>query len=113
LGQRGVRLNLKFHLSLPYLHAFRFQLAEFAKDTSIYPVAIDLRGYNDSDKQWSKNISFWDQLRQDVKNVITGLGFKKAFLVTHDWYEEEEEKKKREPFVTISFFFHQGSRCRL
>jgi len=76
---------------LVFLHGFpdfwygwRHQLAEFARDHRV--VAIDMRGYNDSDKPAEREAYAMTHLVADVAAVIGELGEgRKATLVGHDW----------------------------
>ncbi|MEO1211583.1 MAG: alpha/beta hydrolase [Cyanobacteria bacterium J06638_20] len=89
----GVRLHYVTQGSGPlmlFLHGFpefwyswRHQIAEFAKDYTV--VALDLRGYNDSDKPEGVEAYRMTELIADVQGVIQGLGFQRCILVGHDW----------------------------
>jgi pimeloyl-ACP methyl ester carboxylesterase len=48
-------------------------------------VALDLRGYNDSDKPTAQSAYAMDEFVKDIEGVINGLGQKKCVLVGHDW----------------------------
>lgn len=48
-------------------------------------VALDMRGYGDSDKPKGVSPYEVDKLSDDIKSVITGLGREKCVLVCHDW----------------------------
>ena len=89
----GVRLHYVTQGSGPlmlFLHGFpefwyswRHQIPEFAKDYKV--VAIDLRGYNDSDKPADSTAYSMPEFINDVQGVITGLGYERCVLVGHDW----------------------------
>jgi epoxide hydrolase 4 len=64
-------------------YSWRHQIPEFAKDHKV--VAIDLRGYNDSDKPTNPNAYKMSELVADVKGVIESLGYQRCTLVGHDW----------------------------
>jgi epoxide hydrolase 4 len=64
-------------------YSWRKQIPEFAQDHKV--VAIDLRGYNDSDKPSDPNAYKMSELVADVKGVIQGLGYDRCTLVGHDW----------------------------
>jgi len=93
LETNGVRLHYVTQGTGPlmlFLHGFpdfwygwRHQLPEFAKDHKV--VAIDMRGYNDSEKPAAKGAYAIDQLVGDVAGVIEQLGGGRAILVGHDW----------------------------
>jgi pimeloyl-ACP methyl ester carboxylesterase len=48
-------------------------------------VAIDQRGYGDSDKPESVSAYSIDALRDDVRDVVKALGKERCILVGHDW----------------------------
>jgi pimeloyl-ACP methyl ester carboxylesterase len=48
-------------------------------------VALDLRGYNDSDKPSEQSAYVMAEFIKDIKGVIQGLGYDKCVLVGHDW----------------------------
>ncbi|PZO16156.1 MAG: epoxide hydrolase [Leptolyngbya foveolarum] len=62
---------------------WRHQLSEFGKDYKA--VAIDLRGYNESDKPKEKSAYALSELIADVRWTIRALGYEKCVLVGHDW----------------------------
>jgi pimeloyl-ACP methyl ester carboxylesterase len=89
----GVRLHYVTQGSGPlmlFLHGFpdfwfswRHQIPEFAIDHRV--VALDMRGYNDSEKPPARSAYGIDQLVGDVAGVIETMGGGKATLVGHDW----------------------------
>ena len=93
IATNGVRLHYVTQGTGPlmlFLHGFpdfwygwRHQLPEFAKDHKV--VAIDMRGYNDSEKPAAKGAYAMDQLVSDVAGIIEQLGGGRAILVGHDW----------------------------
>ncbi len=66
-----------------FWYSWRHQIPEFARDHKV--VAIDLRGYNDSDKPEAVSAYAMPELIKDVKGVIEGLGYDRCILVGHDW----------------------------
>lgn len=66
-----------------FWYSWRHQIPEFAKDYKV--VAIDLRGYNDSDKPTDSTAYSMPEFVKDVQGVIAGLGYEKCVLVGHDW----------------------------
>ena len=76
-------LMLLLHGFPEFWYSWRHQIPEFAKDYKV--VAIDLRGYNDSDKPADSTAYSMPEFINDVQGVITGLGYEKCVLVGHDW----------------------------
>ncbi len=76
-------LMLMLHGFPEFWYSWRHQIPEFAKDHKV--VALDLRGYNDSDKPDSVAAYQIDTLIQDVVEVVAGLGYDHCILVGHDW----------------------------
>ena len=77
------KLMLMLHGFPEFWYSWRYQIAEFSQDYKV--VALDLRGYNKSDKPPSVQAYQMNQLVQDVKEVIEGLGYQNCILVAHDW----------------------------
>jgi len=63
--------------------AWRHQLKYFKKDYRV--VALDNRGYNDSEKPRGLENFHIKTLVDDIKLLVEGLGVKKFNLVGHDW----------------------------
>lgn len=76
-------LMLMLHGFPEFWYSWRHQIPEFAKNYKV--VALDLRGYNDSDKPSEQSAYVMDEFVKDVKGVIQGLGYEKCVLVGHDW----------------------------
>ena len=76
-------LMLFLHGFPEFWYSWRHQISEFAKDYKV--VAIDLRGYNDSDKPQAQSAYVMSEFVEDVKGVIEGLGYERCILVGHDW----------------------------
>ncbi len=89
----GVELHCVEHGEGPlmlFLHGFpefwyswRHQLRAFAGEYHV--VALDMRGYNQSDKPRGRDAYALDELVADVREVITHLGYDECVLVGHDW----------------------------
>ncbi|MBN3324209.1 EPHX4 hydrolase, partial [Atractosteus spatula] len=95
----GMSSGLRFHYvtkgdtSRPlmlFLHGFpenwfswRYQLQEFSSE--YHTVALDLRGYGDSDAPRRREDYMLDQLLGDIKDVIESLGHRSCVLVGQDW----------------------------
>ena len=76
-------LMLMLHGFPEFWYSWRHQIPEFAADYKV--VALDLRGYNDSDKPSDLSAYRMTELIQDVKGVVEGLGYSQCVLVGHDW----------------------------
>jgi pimeloyl-ACP methyl ester carboxylesterase len=48
-------------------------------------VALDLRGYGESDKPSGVSSYEEELLRDDIRDVIRALGRERCFLIGHDW----------------------------
>jgi len=76
-------LMLMLHGFPEFWYSWRHQIPEFAKDYKV--VAVDLRGYNDSDKPQSLSAYVMSEFVEDIQGVIEGLGYESCILVGHDW----------------------------
>lgn len=76
-------LLLFLHGFPEFWYSWRNQIPEFARDRKV--VALDLRGYNDSDKPDQQSAYVMEEFIKDVKGVIEGLGYDRCVLVGHDW----------------------------
>jgi pimeloyl-ACP methyl ester carboxylesterase len=76
-------LMLMLHGFPEFWYSWRHQIPEFAKDYKV--VALDLRGYNDSDKPKAQSAYTMSEFIQDIEGVIKGLGYDECILVGHDW----------------------------
>ncbi|MBW4664057.1 MAG: alpha/beta hydrolase [Chroococcus sp. CMT-3BRIN-NPC107] len=76
-------LMLMLHGFPEFWYSWRHQIPAFATDYQV--VALDLRGYNDSDKPKAQSAYVMDEFIKDIEGVITGLGYDKCILVGHDW----------------------------
>lgn len=76
-------LMLMLHGFPEFWYSWRHQIPEFAKDYKV--VALDLRGYNDSEKPKNPESYGMKELVKDVEEVIKGLGYQSCVLVGHDW----------------------------
>lgn len=76
-------LMLMLHGFPEFWYSWRHQIPEFAKDFKV--VALDLRGYNESDKPSKQSAYVMDQFIKDIEGVIKGLGYDRCVLVGHDW----------------------------
>jgi epoxide hydrolase 4 len=76
-------LMLMLHGFPEFWYSWRHQIPEFAQDHKV--VALDLRGYNLSDKPSQVADYAMELLVQDVAGVIRALGYERCTLVGHDW----------------------------
>lgn len=76
-------LMLLLHGFPEFWYSWRHQIPEFAQDYKV--VALDLRGYNDSDKPAAKSAYALPELIEDVRGAIDALGYDQCILVGHDW----------------------------
>lgn len=76
-------LMLMLHGFPEFWYSWRHQMMEFALDYKV--VAVDLRGYNESDKPKNREAYRLSVLVEDIKGVIKGLGYDRCILVGHDW----------------------------
>ena len=58
-------------------------MREFCKDYRV--VAIDMRGYGETDCPPNKLDYTMDKLQQDIVELIPALGHATCTLVAHDW----------------------------
>lgn len=82
-GDRNKPLILFLHGFPEFWYSWRYQLPEFGRN--YFAVAIDMRGYGDSDKPKGIIDYSVDKLVNDVKEVVNTLGKDKCILVAHDW----------------------------
>ncbi|BBD62347.1 alpha/beta hydrolase fold protein [Nostoc sp. HK-01] len=76
-------LMLMLHGFPEFWYSWRHQIPEFAENFQV--VALDLRGYNDSEKPKEQSAYVMDEFIKDVEGVIKGLGHEKCILLGHDW----------------------------
>jgi len=82
-GDKSKTLMLFIHGFPEFWYSWRHQIKEFSKD--YWCVALDMRGYGDSDKPEGVSPYKVDNLTEDIRAVIQGLGREKCTLVCHDW----------------------------
>ncbi len=76
-------LMLMLHGFPEFWYSWRHQIPEFAKDYNA--IALDLRGYNESDKPSEQSAYVMSEFIKDIEGVIRGLGYDRCVLVGHDW----------------------------
>ena len=81
--QGSGELILLLHGFPEFWYSWRHQIPELAQNYKV--VALDLRGYNDSEKPQGKNAYTIPELIKDIKGIIEGLGYENCILVGHDW----------------------------
>lgn len=76
-------LMLMLHGFPEFWYSWRHQIPAFAKRFKV--VALDLRGYNESDKPTDQSAYVMSEFIKDIRGVIQGLGYDKCELIGHDW----------------------------
>jgi epoxide hydrolase 4 len=76
-------LLLMLHGFPEFWYSWRHQIPEFARDFKV--VALDMRGYNDSDKPRGVGCYEMEELILDIEGVVHGLGYDRCVLMGHDW----------------------------
>uniref|UniRef100_A0A8C5R1I5 Epoxide hydrolase 4 n=1 Tax=Leptobrachium leishanense TaxID=445787 RepID=A0A8C5R1I5_9ANUR len=82
-GERGKPLMLLLHGFPEFWYSWRYQLHEFKREYRV--VALDLRGFGETDAPSSKDSYKLDCIIVDVKDILDSLGYTKCVLVGHDW----------------------------
>ncbi|BAU64435.1 alpha/beta hydrolase fold protein [Stanieria sp. NIES-3757] len=77
------KLMLMLHGFPEFWYSWRHQISEFSRDYKV--VALDLRGYNKSDKPKDIEAYKMSELTKDIEGVIRKLGYESCILVGHDW----------------------------
>ncbi len=76
-------LVLLLHGFPEFWYSWRHQIPVLAENFKV--VALDLRGYNESEKPTDIGNYSLEELLLDLDGVITGLGYARCHLVGHDW----------------------------
>ncbi|KAL5486626.1 hypothetical protein EMCRGX_G019130 [Ephydatia muelleri] len=82
-GDDSKPLLLLLHGFPEFWFCWRHQLKEFAKDYHV--VAVDMRGYNETERPPNKNDYALDILLKDIAELVPALGHSTCTLVAHDW----------------------------
>lgn len=77
------KLMLMLHGFPEFWYSWRHQITEFSQN--YHTVAVDLRGYNESDKPTQLAAYAMSELIADIKGIIEALGYQDCILVAHDW----------------------------
>uniref|UniRef100_A0A663MEU3 Epoxide hydrolase 4 n=2 Tax=Athene TaxID=126785 RepID=A0A663MEU3_ATHCN len=76
-------LMLLLHGFPEFWYSWRHQLREFKSEYRV--VALDLRGYGETDAPSHKEYYKLDCLITDIKDILESLGYNKCVLIGHDW----------------------------
>ncbi|XP_059613978.1 epoxide hydrolase 1-like [Phlebotomus argentipes] len=82
-GDQNKPLMLFVHGFPEFWYSWRHQIVEFSKD--YWCVAIDMRGYGDSDKPTGLKPYKIDNMVDDVRELVKALNRDLFTLVCHDW----------------------------
>uniref|UniRef100_A0AC34FZS3 AB hydrolase-1 domain-containing protein n=1 Tax=Panagrolaimus sp. ES5 TaxID=591445 RepID=A0AC34FZS3_9BILA len=82
-GSPNAPLMLCIHGFPEFWYSWRYQLKHFSDKYRV--VALDLRGYGDSDKPEGVENYNLNEIVHDVELFIEALGYKKAVVLAHDW----------------------------
>ncbi|XP_073090371.1 epoxide hydrolase 4 isoform X2 [Manis javanica] len=82
-GERGKPLMLLLHGFPEFWYSWRHQLREFKSEYRV--VALDLRGYGETDAPIHRDSYKLDCLITDIKDILDSLGYSKCVLIGHDW----------------------------
>ncbi len=66
-----------------FWYSWRFQIPVLAKKYRV--IAVDMRGYNESEKPEDVSAYQADEIAKDIVALIKHLGYDKAYIVSHDW----------------------------
>ncbi|XP_051855966.1 epoxide hydrolase 4 [Antechinus flavipes] len=82
-GERGKPLLLLLHGFPEFWYSWRYQLREFKSEYRV--VALDLRGYGETDAPSHQDSYKLDCIVVDIKDILDSLGYSKCVLIGHDW----------------------------
>ena len=82
-GPETAPVMLMLHGFPEFWYSWRYQIREFSKDHRV--IAVDLRGYGESDKPLSKDTYTIQQVTSDIIELINSICKEKCILVAHDW----------------------------
>ncbi|XP_073999502.1 epoxide hydrolase 4-like isoform X2 [Rhodnius prolixus] len=61
------------------------QIMECTNMSDLRTIAVDLRGYGDSDKPFGSKHYTLNVVMEDIKDLLDALGIERCILVGHDW----------------------------
>ncbi|XP_053104932.1 epoxide hydrolase 4 isoform X2 [Hemicordylus capensis] len=82
-GERGKPLMLLLHGFPEFWYSWRHQMRDFKSEFRV--VALDLRGYGETDAPAHRENYKLDCLITDIKDILESLGYSKCVLIGHDW----------------------------
>ncbi|KAL1401314.1 hypothetical protein pipiens_006710 [Culex pipiens pipiens] len=82
-GDPGKPLMLFLHGFPEFWFSWRHQLEEFSKD--YWTVAVDLRGYGQSEGFDARAAYQIDVIVEDIRSLVRALGRDRVIVVGHDW----------------------------
>ncbi|XP_048585099.1 epoxide hydrolase 4 isoform X2 [Nematostella vectensis] len=82
-GDLNKPLMLCLHGFPEFWYSWRYQLQWLSENYRV--VAMDMRGYGESDHPKGRGEYVMTKLTQDVREVMSGLGFSSCILACHDW----------------------------
>ena len=82
-GARNAPLLLLLHGFPEFWYSWRFQIKYFQHRYRV--VAIDMKGYGESDKPCQKDQYNLDVLSSEITELVTVLGYTSCVLIGHDW----------------------------
>ncbi|XP_013185844.1 epoxide hydrolase 1 [Amyelois transitella] len=82
-GDPSKPLMLFLHGFPEFWYSWRHQILEFQKD--YWCIAVDMRGYGDSERPEAVSAYKIDVLVEDVRDLVRQLGRENFILVAHDW----------------------------
>jgi len=82
-GPENAPLMLMVHGFPEVWYSWRYQIKEFQKDFRV--VALDMRGFGDTDKPKEVEKYRIEILVEDLKLFIEALGYSSCVVVSHDW----------------------------
>ncbi|MCM1982055.1 alpha/beta fold hydrolase [Lyngbya confervoides] len=93
LSVQGIRLHsvtqgegpliILLHGFPEFWYSWRHQIPVFAQTYKV--VAVDLRGYNESDKPLPQSAYELSVLVEDIRGILEALGYDRCILCGHDW----------------------------